>query len=121
MRKFQGDHALALKQDLQPFDKIIECRNVCENIVTDNQIGTDALVHQPASHAFAEELYLCRDVIFDCGLCDIGRRLDSEDGDSFCDEMLQKIAVIAGELDHRMLTTELKPIDDHLGINTRML
>src|SRR5688572_7684823 len=97
MWKLQGDHALAFKQDLKAFDKIIECRNMRQNIVADDQIGTDTLLHQPAGHGFTEKLYLSRDVPFNGRFCDIGRRLDPKNRDSFGDEMLQEIAIIASE------------------------
>jgi hypothetical protein len=88
MWELKCDHSLRIEQDLQSFDKIIKCRNVREDIVADDQIGTNIFLHETTSHGFTEELYSCRDVLLDSRFSDIGCRLDSKNRDFSGDEML---------------------------------
>ena len=47
-------------------------------------------------------------------------RLDAEDGDALCDEVLEQVAVVAAELDHEAVRVQLEPGADRVGVGARM-
>ena len=49
-------------------------------------------------------------------LRDVGRRLDAEDGHAERQEVLQQVAVVAGQLDDEAVGPESEPLRDHLAV-----
>ena len=99
MRKLQRDDAFRLQQDLHAGDEIVQVRHLGEHIVAHDQVGLLALRHEAARQLDAEELGDAGNALGDRDLGDIGGRLDAEHRHAERQEMLQQIAVIAGEFD----------------------
>ncbi len=56
---------------------------------------------------FTEEFYDGRNALLGGGGGRVRRRLDPQDGDSFRDEILQQVAVVAGDFDDVVLRTRV--------------
>ncbi len=72
-----------------------------DDVVRDDQIRLLALVAQAPTNIGAEELNDRRDAPFDGRLGDVGGRLDTEHLDALGLEVLQQVAVVAGQLHHQ--------------------
>ncbi len=120
MRKFQRDHAFRLQKQLQAAHKVIEVRDLRQNIVTDQEIGLASRADQLGGQCRAEEIHTCRHTFGDGGLGHVDRRFDAEDRDALRQKMLQQIAVIAGDLHHEAVFIQLQPLGDLVAIGFRM-
>jgi hypothetical protein len=93
---------------------------VCQNIVPKEQIRLLAVLdHRPCS-LLSEELDQRRDALFFGDPGDISRRFDPEHRHSRLLEVLQQVAVVAGELDYQRVSPKTKSTDHLLGVGSRM-
>ena len=73
----------------------------------------------PAS-ALAEELHQRRHADLLRSARDRIRRIDAEHGNAHLEEVLEEIAVVAGELHHETVRAEREPLARHLGVALRV-
>ena len=100
MGKFERQHPFGLQNHLEPFDKIIQIRNLCQHVVTKHEVGAAAFGGEFLSQLRSEEAYQGGDALFDSYLGNIRRRLNPQHRHIALDEILQQIAVIAGHFHH---------------------
>ncbi len=98
VRELDGDDAARREQHLHAADEVVEVGHVGEHVVGGDQVGLAAL-GEPRRGLDAEERDLGRDALGDRDLGDVGGRLDAEHGHAALGEVLQQVAVVAGELD----------------------
>src|SRR6266704_4491641 len=79
MRKFHGDNALRLEEDLHAANKIIDVRDVSKHVVTEQQIGMLAGSNEFASCAAAKKLNQRGDALLNRNGSHICSRLNAED------------------------------------------
>ena len=117
MGKFERDHdAFGLEQPHHAAGEVVEIGHLGEDVVADDQIGAPAVRRQLVGQRHAEELDHRLHALLAGGLGDVGRGLDPEGRHAERLEMLQQIAVIAGELDREAFRPEPEPLLDHRAI-----
>ena len=92
-------------------DEVVEVGDVGEDVVGDQQVGAAALGHEPGGELAAEELDDGLDAPLPGDLGDVGGGLDAERRDAALDEVLEQVAVVAGELDHQAVRAEPEALD----------
>ena len=121
MRELERDDALRRQQMRHAGDEVVEVGHLRQHVVADDEVGGLAFGDEPLGEADAEELDQRRDVLLARDLGDVGGRLDAGDGHAERQEMLQQIAVVAGDLVDAALRAEIEARLDHLAIFARML
>ena len=106
MRKFERGGSSRFQQQLEAGDEIMQVGHVGEHVVRGHQIGGLAGRRQAARGLGAEKRHLGRDALVPRHLGDVGRRLDAENADAALFEVLQQIAVIAGDFDDERAAVE---------------
>src|SRR5262245_4032581 len=101
VRKLQRDGACRLEQLPHASDEIIDVGNLRQHIVGHDQVRLLAFGRKLKGKPLAEEVDPCRYPLLDSNLGDIGGGLDAEDRNAEWQEMLQQVAVVAGELDYQ--------------------
>ena len=109
VRELHGDDAVGGEQRGHAADEVVEVGHVREHVVAQQQVGSRALVAEPRRQLGAEELDQRRDPAFLRRRRDVGRRLDAEDGQLALDEVLEEVAVVAGDLDDLVRRSEVEP------------
>src|SRR5687767_12336911 len=89
MRKFHRHYASRLEEQLETFHKIIQVRNMCQNIVPDDEISRPAILKQFKRGLLTKKEHLGIDTFSFCDFCDIGGRLDTQDWNSTCHKIFQ--------------------------------
>ena len=89
VRKLHRNHAVRLEHGFHAPDKIIEVRNLCQYIVTNQEIDLSILRNKFFGCFAAKELDDCRDPIFLRDRRNVSCRLDAYDLDFFLDEILK--------------------------------
>ena len=100
MREFKGRQPIRPQQQRDTFDEVVDIRNVGENIVGNDQVGSMTLFLQLYCSAAPEKHCFGR---YSLGAGDSSHILcwlDAERGDATLHEILQQIAVVAGNLDN---------------------
>jgi hypothetical protein len=105
---------------LHPAHKVIEVGNLGENIVADDQVSFFSIGTHLRGKARAKEFDQCGNSFCPCRFRDICRRFNAEDRDGLRDEVLQKIAIIAGNLDDETIPIEIELFGDFLTIGSGM-
>src|SRR5437867_3714831 len=95
MRKFHCDHAVWLEYYLHATYKVVQVRYLCQNIISDKEIGLTILPNQFLSGLSSKELDNSMYTSLLGGFCDVRRRLHTERRNSFLNEVLKKVAIIA--------------------------
>src|SRR5580704_12196337 len=98
MRKFDGDDATRSEQNLQSTNKVVEVGYLGEYVVSEHQIAALALGDELAGSPGPKELNQSRDALLDRHGGNICSRLDPEHGDLFGHEVLEEVAIVAGDL-----------------------
>ena len=109
VRELHRDDAVGGEQRGHAADEVVEVGHVREHVVAQQQVGSRALVAELRRQLGAEELDQRRDPAFLRRRRDVGRRLDAEDGQLALDEVLEEIAVVAGDLDDLVRRSEVEP------------
>ena len=95
--KFQCDAAVRLEQFIQPGHEVVRVRRVSENIVAENEVGLPVFTRKFRGDAAAKKFFQSLNPFFARHFRDVRRRFDAEAGNVGLDEILQQIAVIAGD------------------------
>ncbi len=88
-----------------------------QHIVGDDEIGRSALAQQAFRKLAPEELGQRRHTPRLGRLRDVAGRLDAEDRDAAGHEVLEQVAVVAGELDDGARGPEPQPGSHRLGVS----
>ena len=114
--KFERRDTPRLKHDRDATHEVVEVRHLRQHIVTDHQIGSLAIGGYLPRGLASEELHQRRHTFFHGHLGNIGGRLDAQSGNSFVDEVLQQIAVIARQFDGQALPAETETFRNHVHV-----
>ena len=121
MGKLHGDQAVGLQRRFQPADKIVQVGVMGQNIVSDDQIGLLPFIPHLQGIGMVKKCDFRGDVLFPGRMRGIRRRLDPEHGNVVLFEILQKIAVVAGNLYDKLILIQPKAFDHHIDIALTML
>src|ERR1700722_15938748 len=111
MRKLHGDYAAGLQQNFHSSDKAIQVRDLGKYVIAEQEICFYTLRRKFLGALSIEKLheswhvFLCSDGGY------VGCRFNSQNGYACQHEILQKVAVIAGELHHLVFRAERKTLD----------
>src|SRR3954469_25816062 len=109
--KLHRDHAAWSEQELHAGYEIVQVRYVCQHIVCREQVGLDAFVHQSLCQISAEILDPRGNTNFSRRFGHFASRLDAQASNASLDEILEQIAVVAGQLDDKARAVQGKAID----------
>ncbi len=121
VRKLDRDDALGREQRLHARDKRVEVRRVRENVVAEQQVCLEPIVHHPPRLVGAEEGDARRDATRAGDRRDVGRGLDAEARDPLRDDVLQEVAVVGGDLDDVALRPEPEALRHVVHVAPRVL
>jgi len=100
MGKLHGDDSGGCKQDFHAGDKIVDVRDVRQNVVAQQQVGANLSFDHVGCGGFSEKLRAGgNSMLLDGNFGDVFGRLDAQHVDAPFLEILQEIAVVAGDLD----------------------
>src|SRR6185437_553937 len=109
------------EQQFHPADKIIQVWNMSHSVVDYQQVGPFAISNQFTGSLFSEEPDKSGHAFFDCHLGHVCCRIDAERGDALLDEVLEKVTIIAAQLDHAAVAIESKTINHVVHVLAGML
>ena len=118
--KLHGDQPGRLQQHLEPFDKIIQVRDVSQHVVADDQISIPSFSNQIERRLLSEEGDRRIDPLLLRHFRHIGCRLDPKHRNPSRHEILQQISVITGNLNDFGIAIQSESISDHVDIGLRM-
>jgi hypothetical protein len=94
---------------------------VGEDVAPEEEVGGLAVGHEFIRGLHTEEFHDAGNLLLLPGdLGDVGRRLDAEDWDALGLEVLEEVAVVAGDLDHEARRIEAEACDHHFAVTARM-
>ena len=100
VRQLHRHDALRREQVRMPADEVVQVRHVSQHVVGDSRSAW--LRRRPARRPVApEEFARPSRSPARARRRDVGRRLDPERGNAACDDVLEQVAVVAGDLDRR--------------------
>src|SRR4029450_10663391 len=99
--ELDGHHPARLEQAGDPGHEAVEVRRLGQDVVGHHQVGPAALGDQLAGQLLAEEPGQGGDAPFDGGLGHVDGRLDAQHRHPAGHEVLQQVAVVAGQLDNQ--------------------
>ena len=105
-----------------PRDEVVDVGHVGQHVVAQQQVGLAVLARDLARAARGRRSGPWSGTPFSTAASrDVGRRLDAQHRHAARDEMLQQVAVVAGDLHHLAAGPSLQRLDRHLGVAPRML
>lgn len=122
-QRWHLDDRFAVVLEEQPYavEHAVEIGHVGEDVVGVDNVGAAAMGGQPRREIAAEELFDSLDAaLFASDAGDVAGRLDAENLDPAGTIMLQKIAIIAGDLDHKRVGSQVAPAHHTLHQRARM-
>ena len=120
VRKLHRDDAAGREQPLHAGDKVVEVRHVREDIVSQQKVGTTLLRRDRLRRAAAEEGHARRNSLGFGRVGDVGCRLDAEHRHAPGHEVLQQVAVVAGDLHHHGRARQREALRNLLDIEAGM-
>ena len=118
--ELEGDPTARLQQRGETGDEAVDVRHVGEDVVAEDEVRLPALRRQFRGELASEEPREGRDTGGHGDLGDVRGRLDAEARHAGGDEVLQQIAVVAGDLDHEALPSEV-PVAEMRGRGLRRM
>ena len=116
MRELDRDHALRRQQSLHAGGEIVEVGDVGEHVVRHQQVRLSALGHEARRELPAEELDHGLDPPPPGDFRDVRSRLDPKRRYAPLDEMLEQVAVVAGQLHHLAVRAQPEALDHRLHV-----
>jgi hypothetical protein len=116
MGKLNGNCSRGLQQEFQAANEVDQVRHMSEDIVRDDQVGLLAFRLQFRGGVLPKKLRDCRNSFPHSRLCDILRRLHTQDRNIFFLEVLQQITVVAGDFDDQAPRVQSEPGGGGIGI-----
>ena len=121
VRKLQRRHSLRLQNGPDAAHEIVEVRHLRQDVIADHQVSLLCLAHHFLGGLAAEKPDQRWHALFNRHPCHVGGGFNSQRWDSLPDEVLQQIAVVAGQLDDQTLFVEVEPNDNHVHIVSGVL
>ncbi len=116
VRNLDHGDAVRLQEPGDALDEPVEIGNVRENVVCVDDVCTSPLVDETRGQLATEELDDRRDPTLAFGNCgDVRRRLDTQHGDAGLLVVLEKVAVVAGDLDGQALRPKRSALHQATG------
>src|SRR5690606_24139272 len=116
MRELEGEDAIRLEDLCDAADEVVQVGALCEDVVSEHEVGGHALAGKLPAESSREELGHRRHTDIGRGLGDVHRRLDTEAGDAALDEVAKEVAIVARELDDERVAIEAEALRDHVGV-----
>ena len=121
VRKLERDDAAGLQRDLQAADEIVDVGDVGHDVIAKQQVGGLAVGDKFLRRLHAEKFHDARNLfLLPRDFRDVGGRFDAEHGDALRLEVLEQIAVIAGDFDDLAFGVEAESLDHHVAVAPRM-
>src|SRR6266850_7408420 len=114
--KLHGNDAAGFEKDLHSLDEVIEVRNLGQDVVPQKEIGALTGRYELPRQFLVEEADQRGYVLFQGHPRDVCGRFDTEDGNLLIQEILQKIPVVAGELDHQTVCAQTEAMRNLIGV-----
>ena len=118
--EFEGGHAGWLEQDAEAFDEVVDVGHVSQHVVGRHQIG-GVVGCQGASGFGAKEEDFGGDALGDGGFGAVAGGFDAQDGDAGGVEVLEEIAVVAGDFHHPVAWAEAEALHHGPGVAPRVI
>ena len=120
MRKLHCDHAPRRKQHFDAADEVVDVGNVRQHVVAEEDICTSMLGSDFGRGLAPEESHDGRNTLVDRAPGHVRRRFDAQHRHTAGDEMLQQVAIVAGDLHHLAGCAEREALDHHFSVASRM-
>src|SRR3972149_8567153 len=114
--KLHGDHAVRLKKNFHPLNKIIQLRHMGEHIITDYQIGLHAITGKISSSFLTKKHNFCGYSFFQRRFRNICGWFYTQYKDAPGIKIMEQISVVAGEFNDQILPVQAKPRRRHVNI-----
>src|SRR5580700_11615378 len=111
MRKLHGDYAAGLQQNLHSSYKAIQVRDLGKYVIAKQEICFYALRRKFLGALSIEKLHKSWHAFLYSDGSYVGCRFNSQNRHACQHKILQKVAVIAGELNHLAFRAERKTLD----------
>ena len=121
VRELHRDDTLRGQQGAQALHEVVDVRHVGQHVVAGDQVGLAVFGGNGAAGGFAEELHRGGHAALDGHLGHVGRRLHTQHRDARSDEVLQQVAVVAGDFHHLVLCTQVEALDGPVGVAPAVL
>ncbi len=119
--ELHGHHAAGLQQQLHAPDEIVQVRHVGQDVVSKQQIRLAVALCDFTRRLAAEKLHFAADALLPCDCGNVGRRFDAQHRHVARDEVLQEVAVVAGDLDDEAAVADFETAAHSLGIPACMV
>ena len=116
----QDRDAVLFEQGRDALDQAVEVGDVGQHVVGDDHVGAPALGLEPGRDLATEELVEGRDPGADRGRRRRLGRIDALDRDAALDEVAQKVAVVARDLDHQGARAQPLALDQLERVGARV-
>ncbi len=121
VRKLHRDYTSIPQEYFQATDEIHQVRHMRQDVVSDDQVRLGLLCNQLACEFNAKEFCDGRNAnILGC-FCNIAAWFDTQYRDIALHKILQQVAVVAGDLDDRLLCSDIEAVANHVDIVLRMI
>src|SRR5580658_2714767 len=111
VRKFHGDNPVRLQQNLHAGDEAVQIRHLRQHVIAEQEVGFYSSRGKFFRALSIEKLHESRHAFLDGDGRHIRSGLNSQSRYARRDEILQKIAVVAGKLNHLAFRSERKTLD----------
>ncbi len=120
-RVLDGHEAVVGDADPQRLHEVVEVGDVRHHVVRHDGIGRAVLGDDGPGELRAEEVDDRRHARRDRRRGRAGRGVDAQHGDAALDEVLQEVAVVAGDLDHEAVGSQPELLDQAHGVEPGVL
>ena len=121
VRELQRHHARVLDQGAEALGEAPDVRNMREDVVRCNQVGSPTQLGDLVARPGGQELDLRRDAPRAGSLGDVCCGLDAKDRDPPGGKVLQEVAVVACHLGDQAARGQAEPADHRIRVPLRML
>src|SRR6185503_7556056 len=98
MRELHGNHSRALQQHLQACDKVVDVGYMCEDIISEQQIGLFSLRDKLTGGFYTEEFNERRNSFALRHCSNIGSGLNTKNRNTPLNKVLEEVSIIACDL-----------------------
>ena len=112
VRKLHAQDAVFSQNEAKPADKVIDIRDMGQNVVPDQQVAEATFIAQAFGQRDAEEFVNRVDACCARNFGNITRRLNAKDGNVAFFEILQQVAIVTRHLDDQRVGIEAEAFAD---------
>ena len=120
MRELQRDHALGFQRRCDCTGEIVDVRDMGIDVVAKDQIGGFSFCCKSFNQSHAEEILDDLDPLGPCRIGGGSRGFHPEAGHARRFHVLQKVAIVGGQLDHETVRAKIQTLHDHVSVAFRM-